>query len=158
MRRAICLFLLLLPTPLAARDSLGVFGDWGAFRDAEAPRCYAITAAQGAGQDAAYASVGTWPRRQVRGQLHIRLARPLGREGSAQLRIGEERFALAGNGHDLWAADPRGDAAIVTAMRAATSMRLTATDARGRRITVTYSLDGAATALDAASVGCARTR
>mgnify|MGYP004448417987 CR=1 FL=1 len=33
---------LALTTPLSAKDSLGVFSDWGAFRDAAVPRCYAI--------------------------------------------------------------------------------------------------------------------
>ena len=33
---------LALTTPLSAKDSLGVFSDWAAFRDAAVPRCYAI--------------------------------------------------------------------------------------------------------------------
>ena len=47
------LSLLALASPLAAKDSLGVFGDWGAFRDPAVPRCYAIAAADyGVGLDA----------------------------------------------------------------------------------------------------------
>ena len=64
--------------PLAAKDSLGVFDDWGAFRDPGVPRCYAIAMPErrsGAGDYHAYASVGTWPRREVRGQVHVRLSR-----------------------------------------------------------------------------------
>ncbi len=46
MRRTlVALALLLLATPLAAKDSLGVFGSWGAFHDPDVPRCYAIAAA-----------------------------------------------------------------------------------------------------------------
>ena len=41
-----CLALACLAVPAAARDSLGVFGSWGAFRDPQVPRCYAIAAAQ----------------------------------------------------------------------------------------------------------------
>jgi hypothetical protein len=37
-------------------------------------------------------------------------------------------------------------------------MSLTATDRAGRRFTDRYSLKGAATAMDAATVGCARVR
>jgi len=37
-------------------------------------------------------------------------------------------------------------------------MSLSATDRAGRRFSDRYSLDGAATALDAATVGCARVR
>ena len=46
MIRLAVLFLLAVAAPLQAKQSLGVFGDWGAFRDAlrseGGPRCYAI--------------------------------------------------------------------------------------------------------------------
>ena len=42
MRKTLPLALAFLAAPLAAKDSLGVFTDWGAFRDASVPRCYAI--------------------------------------------------------------------------------------------------------------------
>jgi len=153
-----------LAAPLAARDSLGVFGQWGAFRDPEVPRCYAIAAAepararQRAGSGQAFASVGTWPRRQVRGQVHVRLSRALAQGANVSLSIGGQSFALAGGGGDAWAADRRMDAAIVAAMRSAGSMSVSARDSAGNRFTDRYSLDGAATAMDAATVGCARLR
>ena len=50
------------------------------------------------------------------------------------------------------------DAAIVAAMRSAGAMSVSARDAAGRRFTDRYSLAGAATAMDAATVGCARIR
>ena len=169
MRRAVAVLALLAAAvigaaPLAAKDSLGVFGDWGAFRDPAMPRCYAIAAAelargaqrQGAGQ--AFASVGTWPKRNVRSQLHVRLSRQPASGAAISLSIGGERFALTGGGGDAWARDRRMDAAIVAAMRSAESMSVTARDRAGRRFTDHYSLDGAATAMDAATVGCARLR
>ena len=159
MRRfAFPLMLLLLAAPLAARDSLGVFGDWGAFRDPAAGRCYAIAAAQTSrNRDfAPFASVGSWPGRQVRGQLHLRPSRRLPAGSTATLRIGTANFRVSGGASDLWAADARADAAILAAMRSAGSMVLSARDARGRNFTDRYSLRGVATAIDAASVGCAR--
>ena len=33
------LLVALIASPLAAKDSLGVFGQWGAFRDPQVPRC-----------------------------------------------------------------------------------------------------------------------
>jgi len=152
------LIALLLAPPLAAKDSLGVFARWGAFRDSEVPRCYAIAAAEGRASSPAFASVGTWPRREVRGQVHLRLSRTLARSATISLSVGGERFALTGSGGDAWAADRRMDAAIVAAMRSAETMTVTARDAAGRRFTDRYSLDGAATAMDAATVGCARIR
>ena len=160
MRRALpVLALLVLAAPLAAKDSLGVFGDWGAFRDPSVPRCYAIAAAQNAARDhAPFASVGTWPRRQVRGQVHVRLSRITAPAAAISLSVGGQRFALAGGGGDAWARDRRMDAAIVAAMRSAGSMSVSARDRAGNRFTDRYSLEGAATAMDAATVGCARIR
>jgi hypothetical protein len=162
MRGVIALVLLALPAaPLAARDSLGVFGQWGAFRDPAAPRCYAISTAEMSRQrveQAAFATVGTWPRRQVRGQLHVRLSRSVAAGSKVRLAIGAQRFELTGGGAQAWAVDRRMDAAIVAAMRSAGSMSISATDRAGRRFTDRYDLDGAATAMDAATIGCARIR
>jgi hypothetical protein len=158
------LTMLILAVPLAAkegpRESLGVFDDWGAFSDPAVPRCYAITAAdkKGSGAYQAYADVATWPRQGVRGQVHFRLSRDLSAASHPSLSLGGTRYPLTGGGADAWARDKRADAAIVAAMRSAVSMSLTATDRAGRRFTDRYSLKGAATAMDAATVGCARVR
>ena len=154
---------LLAAAPLAAKDSLGVFSGWGAFRDPNVPRCYAIAQPQEndrAGQYQPFASVGTWPRRNpaIRNQLHLRLSRAVERGGAIRLTIGGQRFELAGGGGDAWARDQRMDAAIVAAMRSAGSMSVSARDAAGRLFTDEYNLEGAATAMDAASVGCSRLR
>jgi hypothetical protein len=159
MRRlAIALPVLLVAAPLSARDSLGVFGDWGAFRDPRVPRCYAIAMPEKAGAGQSFASVGTWPRSGVRGQLHVRLSRPIAPSSVISLSLGGQRLTLAGSGSDAWAQDRKMDAAIVAAMRSASSMSVSARDRAGRRFTDSYSLEGAATAMDAATVGCARVR
>ena len=164
---AAALTLFALATPLAAKDSLGVFGEWGAFRDPQIPRCYAIAAAEkearssrvrSARDHEPFASIATWPKRSVRGQLHVRLSRTTARASSISLAGGGQRFQLTGGGGDAWAQDRRKDAAIVAAMRSADTMRVSAIDRAGRRFTDRYSLEGAATAMDAATVGCARIR
>lgn len=145
--------------PAEAKDSLGVFGNWGAFRDPATPRCYAIALAEpsrAARQHTPFASIGSWPKRRVRNQVNFQLSRTV-REGSAiTLSMGGRQFALVGGGNQAWAPNQAGDAAIVAAMRSAGEMTVGATDARGVRFSTTYKLDGAATAMDAASVGCAR--
>lgn len=162
--RGVLLVLVLIASPLAAKDSLGVFGQWGAFRDPQTPRCYAIAAAQADTRNvrnrehAPFASIGTWPKRGVRGQLHFRLSRTLAASPTIALSVGGQRFTLTGGGADAWAADQRMDAAIVAAMRSASTMSVSARDSDGRRFTDRYSLAGAATAMDAATVGCARMR
>ena len=162
--RVAFIVLALIASPLAAKDSLGVFGQWGAFRDPQVPRCYAIAAAESemrarvARDHAPFASIGTWPKRAVRGQLHLRLSRNLAASPRIALAIGGQRFELTGGGGDAWARDRTMDAAIVAAMRSAGTMSVSATDSAGRRFTDRYNLEGAATALDAATVGCARVR
>jgi hypothetical protein len=149
---------LLVAAPLSARDSLGVFDDWGAFRDPSVPRCYAITAADKGGTYQAYADVGIWPRQDVRGQVHLRTSRQMAEGSRVSLSLGGRRYDLAGSGADAWAQDKRMDAAIVAAMRSADSMVVSGIDSTGRRFSDRYSLKGAPTAMDAATVGCAQVR
>lgn len=159
MRRVAAL-LLVIASPAAARDSLGVFEGWGAFRDARPARCFAIAepAGSGRGDWRPFASVANWPARGTRGQLHIRLSRARAARTPVTLTLGSRRFALIAGGADAWAPDQRGDAAIVAAMRSAERMSVTARDERGRVFTDSYRLRGAATAIDAAALGCARPR
>ena len=145
--------------PALARDNLGVYGQWGAFRDAAVPRCYAIAMAdpsQLQRETQPYAAVGSWPRRGERGQVYLRLSRRLAPGAVPTLSLGSQRFALVGSGVDAWTADKRMDAAVVAAMRSARAMRVSGRDQRGRGFGDSYSLAGAATAIDAATVGCAR--
>ncbi len=161
VRLASLITLALTATPALARDSLGVFGKWGAFRDASVPRCYAIAMAESSSRTwdfQPYADVGSWPRRGERGQVHFRLARKLAPNARIILNIGGQRLALVGGGGDAWGTDKRMDAAIVAAMRSAPHMTITARDAAGRVFSSTYQLQGAATAMDAAMIGCAQLR
>ena len=161
MRKSALLALLVLAvaTPLAAKDSLGIFSDWGAFRDPSVPRCYAIAEAEPSRLEREfepYATIATWPARRIRGQVHFRLSRSV-REGSrVSLRIGRQTFTLTGGKADAWARDPAMDAAIVAAMRSADSMTVRAVDTRGRNFSNSYQLAGAATAMDAATLACPR--
>ncbi|QWC55878.1 hypothetical protein F7D01_01145 [Erythrobacter sp. 3-20A1M] len=148
-----------LSAPAFARDTLGVFENWAAFRDPEAPRCYAIAMPRPsrlARDFEPYASVATWPRRDIRGQVHVRLSRKLAEGKPITLIINDRRFRLTGGEGDAWAQDARMDAAIISAMRSGVRMIVSATDLRGRRFSDIYDLSGVATAMDAASVGCVR--
>ena len=155
---------LLLAVPAAgqgARTALGIFKSWGAFRDAKTARCYAIAAPEasaGRGAVRGYASVGFWPKSRIRQQLYVRLTRERGAGAELRLTLGPRRFVLTGNGVHGWASDARMDAAIVAAMRSSTSMVAESRGTDGRRIADRYALRGAATAIDAAALGCAGMR
>ena len=145
--------------PALARSSLGVFDDWGAFRDPRLPRCYAISKGErsnGARDFEPYATIGTWPNRKIRNQVHLRLSRRLAPNGEITLRVGAESYELTAGEADAWALDRRMDAAIVAAMRSGNRMSVSATDRGGNRFTDRYSLSGVATAIDAATIACAR--
>lgn len=159
MRRVLPLVLMCLAAPLAAKDSLGVFSDWGAFRDPAVPRCYAIAVpaeSKASREFEPFATVATWPRRKLRGQVHFRLSRQIAPRANVTLILGRKSFKLTGGGADAWAQDRTMDAAIVAAMRSTTRMTIRSTDRSGRRFASTYSLSGAASAMDAATLGCAR--
>lgn len=140
---------------VAGRTALGVFDRWGAFRDAGPARCFAIAQPISRSGPRPFASIATWPDSGARNQLHLRLSRPKAPAAKVTLSIGERRFELIAGEMDAWAPDPRTDAAIVQAMRGGRSMSVETVSARGAPFADIYALHGAATAIDAAAVGCA---
>lgn len=156
MTRLAALVLLLIAAPLAARDSLGVYDGWAAFRDASPARCYAIAKAQGTVPAPAYATISNWPAQKVRGAVHLVLSREVADQSTVRLMVGDKRFDLVAKGRNAWARDMREDAAIIAALRSAARMSVSARSAKGAAFTDRYALAGAATAIDAATVGCAK--
>lgn len=137
----------------AAREPLGLWHGWGAFRDDRPARCYAI--ARPENRRRGFASVAHWPT-QAGGQLHLRLSRPRSRQAAVTLTVGERRFTLTATDSDAWAPDARTDAAAIAAMRDGRSMSVETVAANGRPFADVYALAGAPTAIDAAAVGCLR--
>jgi len=144
--------LLLIAAPASARDTLGQFGRWGAFRDGM--HCYAIS--EPTKKDArGTVTLSSSPARGVRIQFHARLSRAAAADRPAALRVGPSTIPLVVQDQDAWAADGRGELRILAAIRNGDGLAISAADARGRRFTDRYSLAGAASAVDAAMIGCA---
>ena len=143
----------LLLTLAGERTALGVWDRWGAMRDGDPRRCFAIaqpiTAEGGTDRRGAFASVaaGAGGRRTV----YLRLSRPRGAGAPLTLAIDERRFALVGDAATARAPDAATDRAIVAAMRGARAMTVSTLDTRGRTLADRYALAGAATAIDAAN-------
>lgn len=156
-RDFLIIFLGLAAAAAAETRPLGVFGTWGAF--AGDGRCYAIAEPFEAPEAQGwrpFASVGHWPGRRIAGQLHLRLSRQK-RPGSAVLvRIDGRAFQLSGGGRDAWAPDARADAEILAAMRTGIDLVVESRTVEGRAVRDHYRLRGAATAMDAAALACAR--
>ena len=89
------------------------------------------------------------------GEFHARLRR-MPRAGAAvMLRIDDQPFLLVSRGNEAWSDGPRQEQAIIAALRSGSGMSVESRDAGGRRFVDPYSLDGAATAIDAAAAACA---
>ncbi|WP_066780240.1 invasion associated locus B family protein [Sphingomonas sp. CCH5-D11] len=143
-----------LATLLAGdRATVGVYGAWGAFRQGQPARCYAITAPIRARSDG-FASVAARFGRTGRPAIYIRLSRPRAQAAPVTLSIGDRRFTLSGNAGAAWAPDAATDRAIISAMRGGRSMSISAVSLRGRPFADSYALGGAATAIDAATLEC----
>jgi hypothetical protein len=149
--------LLGLAAPAHARDALGVWDDWGAFRDPAVPRCYAIAMAAPSTRlrdVVPFMTIGTWPRRNVRGEVHWRLSRRIAPGSKVMLLLGGERYELLAGDAAAWALDRRMDAAIIARLRSAGDLAVTGKARDGRTFRDVYRLAGAASAMDAATVGC----
>lgn len=150
---------IMIAAPLIAKDRLGVYQGWAAFRDAQTPRCYAIAAPEemvGIATQKAYLSIGFWPKRGVSHQIYVRLSRERSTNSVITVSAGGRRFRLKGEGSSGWATDRRMDLAIIAAMRSATSLSVESIGSNGRSIVDAYALRGAPSAIDAAALGCVK--
>lgn len=158
--RAMLLLAVLLATPAAARDALGVFDGWGAFRDRQPLRCFAIAEpeARGTASWRPFASLSHWPDKGVRGQLHVRLSHARDESKPVRLTIDDRAWTLTGSQYDVWAPSAQHDAFIIAKLRAGKLMTIAATARDGQRFADRYELKGIASAVDAAALGCAARR
>ena len=150
----------LAASPGIARDSLGIFEGWGAFRDSNPVHCFAIAepAQETSGKWRPFASITNWPDRKVRGQLHIRLSRERRAGADVMLAVDGKRWRLVAGRFDAWSPTARHDAFIIAKIRSGRSLSVSTVAANGGGFADTYRLKGAATAIDAASLGCSRGR
>ena len=89
------------------------------------------------------------------GELAMRLSRVPRAGSSVILTIGDQPFLLATRDDWAWSRGPAQEAAIISAVRSAGSMRVVFRGRSGRRFTDRYLLDGAPGAIDAAAAACA---
>jgi hypothetical protein len=145
---------MLLTAPLCAKERLGAYQGWAAFKDPELPRCYAIGAPDQSSGNGGYVSINFAPARTVSHQIYVRLSRPRSANAGITLNAGGRRFQLKADGNGGWAKDRNMDLAIIAAIRAGQSMSVQSSGPGGNIIDA-YALRGAASAIDAAALGCA---
>jgi hypothetical protein len=158
MRKAVLLLLCVtLVSPALARGAIiYAGGSWAAID--RGATCEALSrsvriAAKGKVQ--AVAGFTFSPDRRRWGEFHA-LLRRMPRPGAAvMLQIDGQPFLLVSRGNWAWSSGPLQEHAISAALRSANGMSIESRDAAGQRFIDPYSLDGAATAIDAAAAACA---
>lgn len=148
-------------TAAEARDALGVHGAWAAFSDDKPRRCFAISEPDRAisptdPQWRPYFSISHWPDKKISSQVHFRLSKPRRPGKPLRLTVGNARFGLVSAGAEAWAPDAATDSAILAALRESRRATVSGVARDGTAIRDGYLLDGAATAIDAARLACAR--
>ena len=157
MSRSIALLLAISASAVAAPGAvIHAGGAWAAIdRGATCDALSRSVRVAAEGKVQAVAGFTFSPDRRRWGEFHARLRR-MPRPGAAvMLRIGSEPFLLVSRGNMAWSDGPLQERAIIAALRGSTGMSVESRDAAGRRFIDPYSLDGAATAIDAAAAACA---
>jgi hypothetical protein len=144
-------FALMLAPPALAKDSLGLFGDWGAFK--QRGSCYATTASRSDAQGrkaSAFLTVTLWA-----GNRSPQVMVGLGTNAkSAKLSAGGQGFTPSIRGDAAWMPDSRGDQLLIQALSASSSATVSMISPRNNRLTDRYSLKGFNDAWRAAQAGC----
>ena len=146
------------------RTSLGIYGDWGEYRDPASGVCYALTVPQrstlsrsSARRGDAYLAV-TYGRGADTGrsaaQPYWRAGFPIDGDTPVALRIDSRAFELAARQEEAWASSSAADTSILAAMRLGQIATVRSVSTRGTVVTDSYSLKGFSAAMDAARTRC----
>lgn len=158
---ALCLGLLALTGPARAVENIGTFDSWSAHVDGKgkARTCWIYsepTKDEGkyAKRGRIYVLVTHRPGEGTTNQVQFTAGYDY-KDGSAvEVEIAGKAFELFTNGDSAWARDKAGDAALVAAMRAGSTMVVTGVSSRGTTTKDTYSLAGISAAHDAIGKAC----
>jgi hypothetical protein len=142
---------LLLSPPVLARTSLGVFADWGAFKQGSS--CYIISPSVSPVQgrkSSGYLTVTLWA-----GNRSPQVMLGLGTNAkSARLSVGGEGFTPIVRGDAAWMPDSKGDMLLIQALSASSLASVSMISPRNNRLTDRYSLKGLGEAWKAAKAAC----
>ena len=140
---------------------LGAFGDWEAYRDAREGYCYA--GSKPVKQEGRYTQRGDAfvlvthrPKEKSYDVISFDAGYVYKDGAEVAVTVGAQSFVLFGQGEQAWARDGGGDTDLVKAMRAGSTLVVKGTSSRGTATVDTYSLKGAAAALDAVNKACPR--
>ena len=140
---------------------LGTFGDWEAYADARDGFCYAGT--KPTKQEGKYTQRGDVfilvthrPKEKTFDVVSIEAGYVYKDGSEVKAAVGDQALSLFGQGGQAWARDAAGDAQLVKAMRAGSTLVVKGTSSKGTLTVDTYSLKGVSAALDAINKACPR--
>ena len=149
------------PAAAQAIERISDHRDWSAFRYKEDGEtvCYMASSPKKAEGDYTqrgdiFAIVTHRPASNRVGEVSISAGYTYKDKSSVRLKIGSKSWDLFTDGSSAWAPTAQEDKAIVTAMRAGSSMVVKGTSSRGTLTTDTYSLLGFSKALGAINSAC----
>lgn len=160
----VLLILAAAATPLAAQtdepEKLGAFKDWQAFtyKAPDSKVCFAFSepksskASREAKRGPIRFIVTNYPGRKVAGQVSTIIGYPFKEGAPVKLEIDDSEFTLFPVGDTAWAEND--DAAIVEAMKAGTTLKISGISWKGTETTDNYSLAGISAAIDEIDSAC----
>jgi hypothetical protein len=154
------------PTPAAAAgqpQSLGQFGDWGAYTATPGGRkvCYTLskpttskTDPPNRPRDQAYMFVSTRPAEKVQNEVSIIIGYPFKPNSEATVDIGGTNFSMYTQQDGAWIKNAAEEARMIDVMRRGSEMVVKGTSGRGTNTTDVFSLRGLSQALDRIAQEC----
>jgi len=154
---------LALAGPAAAREVLGVFGDWTAFKDDDGKACYMASAPKSA--------KGNYTKR---GDPYLMVLKRIGGRGPDEVSVeagysykadsqvtltvvigqSDKTFKMFTKGETAWAWSGEDDREISKAIRAGSKATVVGRSKRGTKTTDIYGLDGSTAAYEAITDAC----
>lgn len=155
-------------TPSFAQESGNVVAnttDWSVFVDGDPKECWGVSPPKESvnSKDGAPASVRrgqimlfvTYRTGGSQGEISFSGGYPFADGSTVALEVGSNKFDLFTDGEWAWPATPEEDAAILAALKAGQTAKLTGRSGRGTQTEDTFSLLGFSAAVDEAAKRCA---
>ncbi len=151
-------------TPAHAQDAelIGRFNDWDAYtRGSGASRfCYMVSKPKEASLRSRRGEIFflVWhrPGQKEFDVVQVDIGYPFKDGSEAEVKIGNESWALFTRNESAWTYKPSDDTAVVAALRKGSRMTVKGTSSRGNPTTDSYSLRGTSAAHSAINKACGR--
>ena len=154
------------PSPTAQATLLGQFGDWGAYTATPGGRkvCFALSKPTSSvdnppnrrtSANTVYMFISTRPSEKVRDEVSMLVTGyQLKPNTDASLAVGPTQFAMYTQNDGAWVKNAADETKLVDTLRKGTEVVIKAQSSRGTQTTDTFSLKGAAQALDRVAQEC----